>query len=304
MVRVLVYHRIADPAATPWLDPTLVSATPGAFRRQMLHLKRRYRPVALSDLMGAFLGGRSLPRRAVHVTVDDAYRDFGEKAWPILRELGIPVTVFVPTAYPGEPARAFWWDRLHRATALGASVDGTSAGSREVRALLRYVPHDEAEAFVDRACSDVGLASYAPPERPPVLDWDELRVLAGEGVTFGAHTRNHVALSHVDEARMRAEIRASLQDLARELGDGPRALAYPYGICNPTVVRVAREEGCALGFTCEDGLNHPGRTDPHRLRRTNVTLRTSNPVFAVRMLPWFAGVDRWRHRGQRARTIR
>jgi hypothetical protein len=66
-------------------------------------------------------------------------------------------------------------------------------------------------------------------------------------------------------------------------------------------VRVAREEGFTLGFTCEDGLSRPGGVDPLRLRRTNITQRTTPPVFAARMLPWFGHIDRWRHRRARAR---
>jgi peptidoglycan/xylan/chitin deacetylase (PgdA/CDA1 family) len=155
---------------------------------------------------------------------------------------------------------------------------------------------------VDRACQEAGLASDAAPARSSVLSWAELRDLARQGVEFGAHTRSHVALTQVDEARVRAEIRGSLDEVEKEIGFRAPTLAYPYGLHNATVRRVAAEEGCALAFTVEDGLNQPGRTDPMALRRTNITLRTSTPLFALRMLPWFADIDRWRHRGERAKA--
>jgi peptidoglycan/xylan/chitin deacetylase (PgdA/CDA1 family) len=237
----------------------------------------------------------------VHVTVDDAYRDFGEIAWPILKELGIPVTVFVPTAYPGEPSRAFWWDRLHRV--LERRTHSSRTTGQRLRAALRGLPHDATEEYVDRACAEAGLAPDAVPERSAVLSWAELRELAREGVDFGAHTRGHVALTQVDEHRVRAEIRGSLDELEREIGYRAPTLAYPYGLHNALVRRIAAEEGCAVAFTVEDGLNEPGRTDPMALRRTNITLRTSTPLFALRMLPWFADVDRWRHRGERAKAV-
>ena len=322
MLRVLTYHRVADPEDTPDLDPALVSATPDAFRKQMEHVKRRYRPVTLQQVHEAFLEGRPLPDRAVHVTVDDAYRDFAEEAWPILRELGIPATVFVPTAYPDHPSRILWWDRLHRATlrgpgseawkravragreALAPLVPAGVETHRDVRTLLRRLPHDETERFVDSTCREIGLddveLSY---QMPTVLSWDELRRLKREGVSFGVHTRHHAALASLAVTRMRSEIRGSIEDLTRELGPGPWPIAYPYGIYNPTVARVAREEGCTLGFTCDDGLNEPGMTDPFLLRRTNITVRTSPSVFALRMLPWFAEVDRWRHRHERVQAL-
>ena len=300
MLRVLTYHRIAVPSETPSMDPLLVSATPQTFREQMVHLVRRYHPVGLPEVLDAFLRGAPLPPRAVHVTVDDAYRDFCEIAWPIMRELGIPVTVFVPTAYPGQPSRTFWWDRLHRA--LEQRPDRREAADRQLRAKLRSLPHDETEEYVDRACLEAGLPPDAAPSLSSVLSWAELRQLAQQGVDFGAHTRFHVALTQVDEARVRAEIRGSLDEVEKEIGFRAPTLAYPYGLHDATVRRIAAEEGCALAFTVEDGLNQPGRTDPMALRRTNITLRTSTPLFALRMLPWFADVDRWRHRSERAKA--
>jgi len=296
MLRILTYHRVANPSDTPAMDPSLVSATPQAFREQMVHLKRRYHPVGLSQVLDAFLHGAPLPPRAVHVTVDDAYRDFGEVAWPILRELGMPVTVFVPSGYPSQPGRRFWWDRLHDA----ATRSRRRRADRRLRARLRSLPHDETEQLVDRACLDAGMGFDAVPERSSVLSWEELRALGEQGVEFGAHTRAHVALTRVDEQRVREEIRGSLDEVHKELGCRAPILAYPYGLHNALVRRVAREEGCALAFTVEDGMNVPGETDPMALRRTNITVRTSPALFALRMLPWFADLDRWRHRAERA----
>jgi peptidoglycan/xylan/chitin deacetylase (PgdA/CDA1 family) len=262
----------------------------------MKHLQRWFRPVSLEEVLDAFLRRVPLPPRAVHVTVDDAYRDFGEVAWPILRDLGIPVTVFVPTAYPADAARAFWWDRLHNATMLRAN--GRPSADRTLRAKLRSMPHDETERLVDEACRDAGVSFDAAPLRSCVLSWTELRELRRQGVEFGAHTRCHVALTQVDEQRVRDEIRGSLEELKEQLGYRAPTLAYPYGMHNPLVRRVAREEGCVLAFTVEDGLNRPGQTDPMALRRTNITLRTSPALFGLRMQPWFAEIDRWRHRGE------
>jgi peptidoglycan/xylan/chitin deacetylase (PgdA/CDA1 family) len=312
MLRVITYHRIAGLSQTPELDPSLVSATPESFRRQMEHLRRWYRPVALDEIVEAFETRRPLPSRSVHVTVDDAYRDFREFAWPILSDLDIPATVFIPTAYPDRSDRSFWWDRLHRIGTTGpgdewrdrvheaARIDGLRLPpgvTPDVRALLRLIPHDEMENLVAEMTSEIDFV--ATQAVPSVMGWDELRSLQSEGVTFGTHTRNHVALSRVDGERVRSEIRLSLEDLARELGDGPRAIAYPYGMYNGEVARIAREEGCVLGFTGEDGLSHPARTNPLRLRRSNITLRTSPALFTVRMLPWCAHLDRWRHRHER-----
>ena len=318
MLRVIAYHRIAEASDNPDLDPALVSASPDSFRRQMEHLRRWYRPLSLREIVEAFDEGRAFPSRAVHVTVDDAYRDFKDTTWPILRALGIPVTLFVPTAYPGEQERSFWWDRLHRA---GDAATDSDAWRRlhertdtdndapppfrrttDLRAALRLLPHDDTESLVDQACRsarDGGRVPTATAVAPSVLSWDELRALQAEGVGIGTHTRHHVALTRADPGRVREEIRLSLADLDRELGQARRPIAYPYAMWDASVARIAQEEGCVLGFTGDDGLNQPGTTDPMRLHRSNITPRTSPSLFAIRMLPWCANVDRWRHRHER-----
>jgi peptidoglycan/xylan/chitin deacetylase (PgdA/CDA1 family) len=115
MLRVLTYHRVADPRDTPMLHPGLISATPTAFVQQMGYVARHYRVVSMAEVLQAVLKGTALPRRAVLLTFDDAYHDFGDIAWPILNRYRLPVTLFVATGYPNRPERAFWWDRLYHA---------------------------------------------------------------------------------------------------------------------------------------------------------------------------------------------
>jgi peptidoglycan/xylan/chitin deacetylase (PgdA/CDA1 family) len=98
MLRVLMFHRIADPGDRSLLNPGLVSATPVVFERIMDWLARRYSVVSLAEAVDGVAGRRALPRRAVLLTFDDAYRDFAGTAWPILMRYGLPATLFVPTA--------------------------------------------------------------------------------------------------------------------------------------------------------------------------------------------------------------
>src|SRR3954462_3912010 len=95
-VLVLCYHALSE----RW--PAALSTTPERFREQLeLLLGRGYRPVTFEQ---AVEGGEG---RAFAVTFDDAYRSVLERARPIMDELGVPGTVFVPTDWPGreEPLR-------------------------------------------------------------------------------------------------------------------------------------------------------------------------------------------------------
>ena len=47
----------------------------------------------------------------------------------------------------------------------------------------------------------------------------------------------------------------------RQLGFYPRAIVWPYGKYNEISVEIAKEQGCQLTFTLEEGLGHLNRLD-------------------------------------------
>ncbi len=90
-VLVLCYHAVSD----SW--PAPLSVTPSALHDQVQRLVRRgYRPRCFSDAVLDPVAGRTLV-----VTFDDAFASVHAQALPVLRGLGIPATVFVPTGHVG-----------------------------------------------------------------------------------------------------------------------------------------------------------------------------------------------------------
>jgi glycosyltransferase involved in cell wall biosynthesis/peptidoglycan/xylan/chitin deacetylase (PgdA/CDA1 family) len=303
---VLTYHRVMDPRLATGCDPSLVSATPEGFEAQMRHLAARYNVVSADEVADAWSGGAPLPPRAVLITFDDATRDFAEVAWPILKRWKLPATVFVPTAYPGRRERAFWWDRLHCAmamttrTAIWAGdlgllrLDSESyrrASLKRIQRWLKSAPHAEAMEMAERLCRDLGEST--PPEGD-VLSWSMLRRLARDGVWLGAHTHTHPALTQVSPVEAAEQIRRSREMIAENTGYMPRAFAYPFGDHNDAVVEAARDAGFGFAVTCIDGHNRVG-DDPLRLRRTNITRRSTPAVFSLRLTALGARLDQWRH---------
>jgi len=324
MLRVLTYHRIVDPATSPDLLPGLASAAPVEFARQVDFLARRYRPVSAAQVLDAKCRGVALPERAVLVTFDDAYRDFRTVAWPILRARAVPALLFVPTAFPDHPERRFWWDRLYRCvTRCQAAVAASPIGALPLRspadrrrswgrfaAHVQSLPHDEAMAFVDELCvclgeatggaENAGAAAAGQEPRGEVLGWQELRQLAREGVTPAPHSRWHPLLTRCSDGRIRDEVRGARADMQEALGEAPPVFSYPGGAHDARVRRILAQEGFELAVTQEDGANDLRTADPLRLRRTDITRRTTLPILRLRLQPWFGRVDRWRHRARLA----
>ncbi len=316
VLRILAYHRVAELRDTPAVDSRGISATPAVFAGQMQHLARHYHVIGVPQFLNAIENGAPLPKRAVLITFDDAYTDFAEIAWPILKCFQLPATMFVPTSYPDHPERAFWWDKLHQAFKATARTElcGTPFGdlpllnSEEKRRALRMVqdhcttiPDDEAVRLVDYVCSELtkGLVYYGS-----VLSWDQLRRLANEGLTLGSHTRTHPIMTEVTPDRMREEIRGSQEDLKREIGTALPILCYPNGNHNDTVISILKDEGIRLAFTTLSGENKSESLDLLRLRRVVITPRTSIAVFCARLLRLGAYLDAWRHGSMKKSPIR
>jgi peptidoglycan/xylan/chitin deacetylase (PgdA/CDA1 family) len=302
LLRVLTYHRVDEPQALPWLDPGLISASPQSFEAQMRYLSTHYQPVSVFDVLQAFeqKAQRVLPPRAVLITFDDAYPDFERHAWPILKHYRIPVTLFVPTAFPDHPERVFWWDRLYHAihtTAKGELTSriasfsiATSAQRDEAYARLKnYVktlPNEAALAEVEGICNELKIS----PHENCVLGWSALRMLARDGVTLAPHTQTHPIMNHIPPDAMHDEALGSLQDLRREIGSVPAVFAYPSGFHNQDVVAAVERAGFQLAFTTERGINALDRSHPLRLQRINVGSRTTIAILRAQLLSWSASI--------------
>ena len=307
MLRILAYHRVAELQDTPLVDSRSVSATPKEFIWQMNYLASHYHTISMPQLLNAVETGSRLPKRAVLITFDDAYADFAETAWPVLKRFGLCATLFVPTGYPNHPERPFSWDQLYQAfgatrrtelrvTPFGALPLGKPEQKRRalrmVQDHLATVADHEAMRLVDSVCSQLVEKRECSGS---VLTWNQLRQLRNEGLTLGSHTRTHPIMTQVSPDRMREEIRTSQQDLRTETGSALPIFCYPNGDHNDIIISILREEGIRLAFTTRSGPNDSLSWDPLKLRRIVITPRTSRTVFRIRLLRLGAYFDSCRH---------
>lgn len=278
-LRILTYHRIGAPAT---------------FEAQMRYLAQHHYVVSMQELFDVFDRGRILPPRSVMITFDDAYQDFANQAWPIMKRYRLPTTVFVATAFPDQPDRVFWWNRLQTALStskqssietpigrlpLSTAPQRTQAYKR-LRDHVKTLPHREAMSTVDQLYAALGK----PPVTNDVLGWEALRRLAQEGVALGAHTQTHPLMNRISATEAVAEAFASLRDLEREIGSVLPIFAYPNGSFNQEVVRQLKDGGMALAFTTGAGRNNLDKVDWLRLRRNNIGPQATVAIMQSRLL--------------------
>ncbi|MBI2481190.1 MAG: polysaccharide deacetylase family protein, partial [Planctomycetia bacterium] len=94
---ILTYHRVADNVGP---DPAMLNVSPRRFRHQITELlELGYQPLPLRALSEARRKRQTILPRTFTIVFDDGYSDVFRNAWPVLRELNVPATIFLATRY-------------------------------------------------------------------------------------------------------------------------------------------------------------------------------------------------------------
>jgi peptidoglycan/xylan/chitin deacetylase (PgdA/CDA1 family) len=201
-VLILCYH-----AVSPDWKATL-SVRPDSLERQLAWLLR------LGWKGDTFRGAVLSPatRRTFAVTFDDGFSSVFEQARPILSELGVPATVFVPSAFPSTAGPLLWpgvdhWARTDSASELSAMTwdqlgtlaqDGWEIGSHTcTHPHLTTLDDDSLRTELEESRAEIGarLGLDCLSIAYPFGDVDSR--VAGQadaaGYTLGASMSSHLA---------------------------------------------------------------------------------------------------------------
>jgi peptidoglycan/xylan/chitin deacetylase (PgdA/CDA1 family) len=287
---VLRYHAITETTEPVVYAAPDICLDVAAFRTQMAFVRRAYTVVPLDALVDAIVGGTRLPARALAITFDDGYADNRRLAFPVLRALGLPATVYVATGAVED--RAPFWVSAVRAIALGTrdaalalpdgstlALEGPATREAAAKALTRaLVPlaATERAAWLDAAAVRAGV-DVARTLAGTMLDWAGIRELASAGWTIGAHTITHSNVALLDAHAAEAEIAGSRDALADAIGAPVRHFCYPnsggqHTYFGPAVTAVLRKTGFRSATTSRPGALRPG-ADPFLLPRLGVSPR-------------------------------
>ncbi len=279
--KLLMYHRFAGENGIP----RRLSAT--RFERQMRVLKRRCSLMTVSALASRLKHGETVPANTAVVTIDDGYADVYDWAFPILKRLSIPATVYVTTDFVDRECW-LWPDLIQaaltntRKAQLAIALNGEAhifslpaevgrAWSSIADACLE-MPEREKQTFIDELFHELGLTR---PETPTTgyagMSWDQVGEMHRAGIEIGAHTRTHPSLAKVDHAERDGEIAGSKRRIEEQLDAAVRSFAYPHGRpCDRDDDADKRVK--AAGFASAVMAYHDGTgcDDPYAIRRHGV----------------------------------
>jgi peptidoglycan/xylan/chitin deacetylase (PgdA/CDA1 family) len=103
----------------------------------------------------------------------------------------------------------------------------------------------------------------------PMLDWQELRELAKNGVDIESHGCSHPKLTDLAPSEIEQEVRESKKVLEQKLSKPVDFFCYPFGEVDQDIIGVIKSAGYK-GATCmEQGLYKVG-DDPYLIKRQSL----------------------------------
>lgn len=118
----------------------------------------------------------------------------------------------------------------------------------------------------------------SPETTNMMLNWDQIREMADNGITIGCHTLDHENLVRVDLAEAKRQIADAKNVLQEQLGRKIDFFAYPFGEHNPDVENIVRGSGFRAAVTVNP---EPVSTadNPFALNRMGIYSNLDRPGF-------------------------
>ncbi|MBI3770084.1 MAG: polysaccharide deacetylase family protein [Deltaproteobacteria bacterium] len=290
---ILRYHAVAsDETPVPTYAGPEITIPRALFAAQMRFLRRAYTPVPLATIADAVGRGEAPPAGTVAITLDDGYADNYHQAFPVLRALGLPATVYVVTETLDGGA-ALWMAELRavmmasHAAILRVEIGGgyefplgdDMERQRSLKELTNVlVPVDAALRRRILATIRNELAANGNADvSNTMLSSIQIREMHAAGITIGAHTQTHSNMTLVSAEQARTEIGGSRERLEALLGVPVRDFAYPntggsYPHCNESVAAIIRQLGFRSAVTSRPGII-AATSNPYLLPRIGVAPR-------------------------------
>ncbi|MDJ0657789.1 MAG: polysaccharide deacetylase family protein [Xanthomonadales bacterium] len=284
LLLIFGYHRVrpAGSLETPF-DEGVFGPSPQELHRHIELLKKFTTVLGEADLIAA-VRGDPLPGNGPYsmITFDDAYVDNFELALPVLQELSVPATFFVP-AHLIENRQLGWWDQIAFVVKnckmpsiqfRGETIDLAGRRQDAIRGffnMMKLMPHTQTSSLIE----ELSEAAESPAPTTDLMDrelmsWDQLAQAHKSGITLGSHTCTHRVLATLSDSEQAEEISESRRFIENRLGIQVKSIAFPVGGVrqfNRRTVELSEEAGYDLAFSFNTGAARAGAFDRYAIPR-------------------------------------
>ena len=310
---LLMYHRILpadDPRAL--LEEPGMMVSPETFRLHMSLIKPLFETMHLSQWLELKNSGKELPKRACAVTFDDGWADNYEFAYPTLKELDVPATIFLVSDMIGKNS-TFWPERLssvvneiskqpekwsHESLSwiqqlpVSYTFDENSTKPpdreqlSEIIGAAKSLSDEEVNHRLDIIEGQLQLSSEQ--DNAALLNWQQIEEMCqSDIIEVGSHTCNHIRLTDDKQPALLAhEIVDSKQTIENRTGRTVKTFCYPNGDYS-AAAKTQVEQHYIGAVTTQSGWN-TAESNPYLLQRIGVheDISIDKTSFLARISGW------------------
>lgn len=225
-------HRVV-PERSPFLSNRELEITPDYLEQLITdRLSLGYRFVNTDTFVNK-ASHCGLRQKLINITFDDGFSDIYEQAYPILKRLGIPFTIYVTIDMPDGKADLWWLQLEQLANGDIAWFEQTMGSIYASKKPIATAMHTLTNSTPDSTLCQ----RYA-------LSWDTLHTMLAEGLcTIGSHGVSHAALTLLPPDQALHELTDSRQRLETMLGTKVQHFSYPHSFYNDETNQLVRQAG-------------------------------------------------------------
>lgn len=240
MGTIFMLHRVREERENQFAPNIDMSVSPIFLEKFVTNAQQSgYLFVGLDELSERLKHGSG--EKLLSLTFDDGYRDNFIVAYPILKSLGVPFTIYVTTSFPDGMA-VLWWDALEQLIR-----DNTHIVLADNRVLACCTTQEKLDSFVFLREMIMAFPSDNLGDRVNALfkyvcfdwqklsvgefiSWDDICNLARDPLaTIGAHTLTHPDLSKLSLEEACFEMRDSREQIESRICGTVSHFCYPFG---------------------------------------------------------------------------
>lgn len=296
---IAMYHYVRDLEHSRY--PDIKGMQVNDFRKQLEFLKSNFNPVRMEDVISTVKCGKELPNNSVLLTFDDGYTDNYTYAFPILDEMGLQGSFFIPgktftthtlldvnkihyilasadimelvkdvldkmNYYRGTEYSYPSNDELWEEHAVANRLD-----CKETIFVKRMLQTVLPEKLRNRISSDlfekyVGISEEKLAYELYMTE-DQIMTMKRHGMYIGVHGYDHYWLNNLPIEEMHQDIDRALEVMEPFIDKDNWVMNYPYGEYSDAVVDYAKSKGACIGLTTDVRVADIGVDNPMLLPR-------------------------------------
>lgn len=301
-VIILIYHKIAENVSNEINQELTINHPLENFIREMEFIKKYFAVISLDRAVELIKNKKALSKPTLAITFDDGFEDNYRLAFPVLKELNIPATIFLTAGLLGTKdlpwveaiGESIFYTQekeLHLNSCFGNKVFNleTIKNKREsfdkITAQLKTVDYSERIKLTEKIIRQTGGCSKSSKR---MLNWQEVYEMSKEKITFGPHTMTHPILTKMSVDLAKKEINDSKVEIESKLGNSVKHFAFPNGRVedfNDELKEYCKEIGLESVSTAVYGNNKPENSDVYALKR--LSPGRNMPIFVFDLIRGF-----------------